>query len=65
MAIVGPVEPPHEGRAHPGEGPGQGPDNWPVSGRVCQGEISESMWEDAPVPGILDRDIHYEIPREM
>lgn len=65
MAIVGPVEPAHEGRAHPGKGPGQGPHNWPISERFCQGEISESMWEDAPVPLILDRDVHDEIPKEM
>ena len=62
MAIVEPVEPAHERRAHPREGPGQGPDKWPISERFCQGEVRESMWEGPAVPGILDGDIHDENP---
>lgn len=63
MAIVEPVEPAHKGRAHPGERPGQGPDKWPIRERFCKGEVRKSMWEGPTVPGILDGDVHVEIPK--
>lgn len=65
MAIVGPIEPAHKGWAHPGEGPGHGPDKWPIRERFRHGEVRESMWEGPTVPGILDGDIHDEILKEM
>lgn len=65
MSIVGPVEPAHKQRAHPGEGPGEWPHHWPVSERFGHGEVRKSMWERPAVPGILDGDIHGEIPRGL
>lgn len=58
VAIVRPAEPAHDGRPHPGEGPGQGPEKWPIRERLCHGEVREARWEDPTVPGILDGDIH-------
>ena len=65
MSIVGPVEPAHERRADPGERPGERPDQWPVNERFCKGKVREPIWEGPTVPGILDGDIHDEIPGEM
>lgn len=65
VAIVRPAEPAHDGRAHPGEGPGQGPEKWPIRERLCHGEVGEARWEDSTVPGILDGDIHGEILKKM
>lgn len=65
MSVVGPVEPAHERRAYPGEGPGEGPEQGPVSERFCHGEVREPMWEGPAVPGVLDGDIHGEVPGEM
>lgn len=65
MPIFRPVEPAHERRPDPRKGPGEGPDQWPLSERFCQGEVRESKWEGTAVPGILDGDIHSENPAEM
>lgn len=65
VAIVGPAEPAHDGRAHPGERPGQGPENRPIGERLGHGEVGEARWEDPTVPGKLDGDIHDEIPNTM
>lgn len=65
VAIVGPAEPAHDGRAHPGERPGQGPEKRPIGERLCHGEVGEARWEDPTVPGKLDGDIHDEIPKTM
>jgi len=64
VSIFGPVEPACERRAHPGEGPGKGPEG-PIRERLCQGDVREPMWEGPTVPGILDGDIHDEISGEM
>lgn len=63
VAIVRPAEPAHDGRTHPGEGPGQGPEKWPIRDRLCHGEVGEARWEGPAVPGKLDRDIHDEEER--
>lgn len=60
VAIVRPAEPAHDGRAHPREGPGQGPEKWPIRDRLCHGEVGEARWKDPTMPGKLDRDIHDE-----
>lgn len=60
VAIVRPAEPAHDGRAHPGEGQGQGPEKRPVRDGLCHGEVGEARWEDPTMPGKLDRDIHDE-----
>lgn len=65
VAIVRPAEPAHDGRAHPGERPGQGPEKWPIGERLCHREVGEARWEDPTVPGKLDGDIHDEIPKTM
>lgn len=65
MSIVRPVEPAHDGRTHPREGPGQGPEKWPIRERLCHGEVRKARWEDSAVPGKLDRDIHDEILKKM
>lgn len=65
VSIVRPVEPAHERRAYPGEGPGEGPEQGPVSERFCQGEVRMPMWVGPTVPGILDGNIHDEVPGEM
>ena len=62
MTVFRPVEPTAERGATPREGPGRRPDKRPVGERFCQGEVGEAMWESPTVPGILDGDIHDEIP---
>lgn len=60
VTIVRPAEPAHDGRAHPGKGPGQGPEKWPIRDRLCHGEVGDARWEEPTMPGKLDRDIHGE-----
>lgn len=58
VTILWPVDPPHEGRAYPGERPGEGPHHWPVNERFCQGEVSEAARQGPAVPGVLNRNVH-------
>lgn len=56
LATVRPAEPAHDGRPHPGEGPGQGPEKRPIG----DGEVGEARREEAAMPGKLDWDVHGE-----
>lgn len=64
VAIFSPVEPAHVGRTHPGRGPGERPDEWPVDEWLCQREVGQSMREGPTVPGELDGDVHAKIPEQ-
>lgn len=63
MTIFRPVEPAPERRATPREGPGRGPDKWPI--RLSQGEVSKAMWKTPAVPGIFNGNFHNEVQKEV